>query len=150
MIETIVKALAQSLGLSESTIQSGIGILLGQLQKQGAGSSIEQLVKLLPGADALLQSATAGGAESADGGLLGGILSKASSLLGSAGGPMAGLGELAGAAGALQSAGIPLEKVVPLVSGFFSQAQEAAGPEAVQAVLGQLPGLAKMLTGGSD
>ena len=150
MIETIVRVLAQNLGLSESTIQSGIGILLGQLQKQGAGSSVDQLVKLLPGADALMQSAVAEGDQSSDGGLLGGILAKASSLLGSAGGPMAGLGELAGAAGALQSAGIPLEKVIPLVNGFFSQAQEAVGPEAVQGVLGQLPGLAKMLAAGSE
>jgi len=97
-----------------------------------------------------MQSAVAEGDQSSDGGLLGGILAKASSLLGSAGGPMAGLGELAGAAGALQSAGIPLEKVIPLVNGFFSQAQEAVGPEAVQGVLGQLPGLAKMLAAGSE
>lgn len=141
-MDQIIKSLSQSLGLPESAVRAGVGILLNFVKQKSAASGNAQftaLLGLLPGASELMTSTPAAGG--GGGGALGGLLSAAGSLLGG------NLGEAAQAASALQSAGIPLDKAAPLASGFFDQAKSVAGDDAVNAVLKNLPAIASMFAG---
>lgn len=137
-MDQIIKSLSASLSLPEPAVRTGVGILLNFIKQKAAGSQFETMVGLLPGASALM--AAPAGESAGAGGLLGGLLSKAGGLLGG------NLGGAAEALGALQGAGIPMDKAAPLATGFFEQAKAVAGPEAVDAVLQQLPGLLSMLS----
>jgi hypothetical protein len=138
-MEQIIQSLSQSLNLPEAAVRTGVGIILNFVKGKAAGTQFDAMVGLLPGAAQLMSSASApsGGA----GGALGGLLAKAGEMLG---------GNLGGAAevvGALQGAGIPLDQAGPLASGFFEQAKNVAGPDAVNAVIKQIPALASMFSG---
>ncbi|MEX1045438.1 MAG: hypothetical protein WEC73_04855 [Chthoniobacterales bacterium] len=141
-MDQIIKALSQSLGLPEATVRAGVGIILNFVKQKSAGADGAQfgaLLGLLPGASELMSSAPASG--EASGGGVGGLLAKAGGLLGG------NIGEAAATLGALQSAGIPMDKAGALASGFFDQAKGVAGDDAVNAVLKNLPAIASMLTG---
>jgi hypothetical protein len=141
-MDQIIKSLSQSLGLPESAVRAGVGILLNFVKQKSAASGNAQftaLLGLLPGASELMASAPAGG--EASGGGVGGLLAKAGSLLGG------NLGDTAAALGALQGAGIPMDKAGELASGFFTEAKGVAGDDAVNAVLKNLPAIASMFTG---
>ena len=139
-MDQIIKSLSQSLGLPEGAIRAGLGVLLNMVKQKTAASGNAQfgaLIGLLPGASELMSAAPGAPAQSSGG--LGGLLSAAGNLLGG------NLGDAAQAVSALQGAGIPLDKAAPLASGFFEQAKSVAGPEAVDAVLSQLPALGSLL-----
>jgi hypothetical protein len=138
-MDQIIKSLSQSLNLPEAAVRSGVGLILNFVKQKAAGTQFDTLIGLLPGAAELMASVPAEGG--GGGGALGGLLSAAGGLLG---------GNLGGAAevvGALQGAGVPLDKAGPLASGFFEQAKTVAGPDAVNAVLKEIPALASLLTG---
>ena len=141
VMDQIIKTLSQSLGLPEPAVRAGIGIILNFVKQKSADSGSAQftaLLGLLPGASALMSSTPAG---DAGGGALGGLLAKAGGLLGG------NLGDAAAALGALQGAGIPMDKAGELASGFFTEAKGVAGDDAVNAVLKNLPAIASMLAG---
>lgn len=137
-MDQIIKTLSQNLGLPEAAVKAGVGVLLNLLKQKAGGTQFESLVALLPGAGALM-SAPAPATESGAGGLLGGLLSKAGGLLGG------DLGGAAAALGALEGAGIPADKAGAFAGGFIEQAQKIAGPDAVNAVVSQIPALASFL-----
>jgi|LakMenEpi03Aug12_release.lakeMendotaPanAssembly.Ray.scaffolds.fasta_scaffold735436_1 hypothetical protein len=141
-MDQIIKSLSQSLGLPESAIRAGVGILLNFVKQKSAASgnaAFTAMLGLLPGASELMSATPAGGETS--GGGLGGLLAKAGGLLGG------NLGDAAAALGALQGAGIPMDKAGELASGFFTEAKGVAGDDAVNAVLKNLPAIASMFTG---
>ena len=138
-MDQIIKSLSQSLGLPEGAIRAGLGVLLNMIKQKTAASGNSQfgaLISLLPGASELMASAPGAPAQSSGG--ISGLLSAAGNLLGG------NLGEAAQAVSALQGAGIPMDKAAPLASGFFEQAKSVAGPDAVDAVLSQLPALGSL------
>lgn len=140
-MDQIIKSLSQSLNLPEPTVRAGVGILLNFIKQKAGGTQLDTMLGLLPGANELMASTPAEGAGSDVSGMLGGLLAKAGGMLG---------GDLGGAAqaiSALQGAGVPLDKAGPLAGGFFDQAKEVAGPDAVEAVIKQLPALAKFFSG---
>ena len=142
-MDQIIKTLSQSLNLPEPAVRAGVGIILNFVKQKSAttdGAQFNALLGLLPGANELMSAAPAAGGESS-GGALGGLLAKAGSMLGG------NLGDAAAAIGALQGAGIPVEKAGDLASGFFSEAKGVAGDDAVSAVLKNLPALASLLGG---
>jgi hypothetical protein len=141
-MDQIIKSLSQSLGLPEPAVRAGVGILLNFVKQKTAASGNPQftaLLGLLPGASELMSAAPAGGGSS--GGLVGGLLAQAGSLLGG------NLGDAAAALGALQGAGVPMDKAGELASGFFNEAKGVAGDDAVNAVLKNLPAIASMFSG---
>jgi hypothetical protein len=141
-MDQIIKSLSQSLGLPEPAVRAGVGILLNFVKQKSAasgGAQFAALMGLLPGAAELMSANPAGGEASGSG--VGGLLAKAGSLLGG------NLGDTAAALGALQNAGIPMDKAGDLASGFFTEAKGVAGDDAVNAVLKNLPAIASMFTG---
>lgn len=141
-MDQIIKSLSQSLGLPEATVRNGVGILLNLLKQKAAESGHAQftaLVALLPGASDLMASTASDAASTGGGGGLGGLLAKAGGLLGG------NLGGAAEALGALQSAGIPMDKVGDFATGFLHEAKSVAGEDAIQNALKNIPALASFL-----
>ncbi len=134
-MDEIIKNISLKLNLPESVVRQGVGIILTFVKQKAAGTQFERFIALLPGASGVLASAPSPSG-TAGGGLLGGLLGKMGGNLGAA----------AEAMGALQSAGIPIDKAAPLASEFFDQAKTVAGPEAVAALLEQIPALKALLT----
>ena len=128
----IIKHLAEELALPESTVGSAAGVLLNLLREKATEAEFEKLVKLVPGT-AELVSQFPQAATGAAGGLGG--------LLGMLGGQAA---DLAKASAALQQAGVPADKILPLATGFFVKAREIAGPEVIEDLSRSFP-ILKML-----
>lgn len=137
-MDQIIQSLSAKLNLPEAVVRSGLGILLNFIKQRASGTQFEHFVALLPGATGLMSSSTAGGSS---GGLLGGLLQKAGGLLGG------NLGDVTEALGAMQQAGVPLEKAGPLAGEFFEQAKQTVGPETVEGLLSQIPALKSLLGG---
>ncbi len=136
-MEQIIQSISQKLGLPEAVVRSGVTVLLNLLKDKTKGTQYEAFISMIPGAQTVANSPMP--EPKAGGGLLGGLLGAAGSLLGGQ------AGELAKAASSLQSAGIEPEKVAPFVETFFQEAKTQAGPEKVDELLASLPGLQDIL-----
>lgn len=133
----IITLLSQKVGLSEEAVKSGLAIILGLLKEKAPGSDFEKLINMIPGANELLGSVPA--PATTGGGLLGGIL-------GAIGGQA---GEAAKALSAFQEAGIPVDKITPLVRGLFDQIKASGGEELTGKLLESIPAL-KVILGGKQ
>ena len=129
----IIKLLSENLALPESTIRNGIGVLLNLLREKTPEAEFEKFLNLVPGS-AELVSQIPQAAVSATGGLGG--------LLGMLGGQTA---DLAKASAALQQAGVPADKIIPLATEFFVKAREVAGPEVIGDLARNFPILRTLL-----
>lgn len=126
----IIQFLAEKLSLPEATVRSGIGVLLKLVKEKTAGTEFEKFVNLVPGSAELISQVPQAAAETAGG------------LLGMLGGQAA---DLAKASSALQQAGVPADKIMPLAKGFFEKAREVAGPEVIEEISKGFPILKTLL-----
>lgn len=115
----IIKTLAEKLAMPEATVRSAVGVILNLLKEKATGAEFEKFVNLIPGSAELISQVPRAAAETAGG--LGG-------LLGMLGGQAA---DLAKASSALQQAGVPADKIMPLATEFFEKARESVGPEMI-------------------
>ena len=130
----IIQFLSQKLNLPEGVVRNAVGILLNFIKQKATGSQFENFIGLLPGASELMAS-SAGTEASGGGGLLGG-------LIGAVGGLFGGHGaEAAQAISALEKAGVPADKTLPLAKGFFEQAKQIVGPDAINQLAANVPAL---------
>ena len=129
-----IKLLSEKLALPESTIRNAIGVLLNLLREKTPAAEFEKFVNLVPGAAELASQVPAAAASGATGGLGG--------LLGMLGGQAA---DIAKATSALQQAGVPTDKIMPLATEFFAKAREAAGPEVIDDLSRSFPVLKMLL-----
>ena len=129
----IIRILAEKLALPESTVRSAVGVLLNLLREKTSGTEFEKFVSLIPGCRELVSQVPKADADASGG--LGG-------LLGMLGGQAA---DLAKASSALQSAGVPADKILPLAKEFFEKAQEVVGPEVIGEMSKNFPILKTLL-----
>lgn len=129
----MIKLLADKFGLPESTVSSAIGVLLNLLKEKTTGAEFEKFTAFVPGAAEMISQApqTVMNAGSGLGGLLGMLGGQAA--------------DLAKASAALQQAGVPADKIVPLAKAFFEKAQEVAGPEMIDGISKNFPMLKTLL-----
>ena len=137
-MQNLISSLAQQFGLRADQVQAGAVLQL--LQEKAGSGEFQQLIAKIPGAQGWIQQATQlsqGGAGAAGGG--GGLLGAASSILGAVTGQ--GQTGLAGILGKLESAGFQPDSAAQFVPALLEKLKGAAGPETVEKVLGQVPGL---------
>ncbi|MFV0414910.1 MAG: hypothetical protein ACK5NG_00935 [Chthoniobacterales bacterium] len=137
-MEAIIQAISQRMGLPEIAVRSGVGVILRFIKEKAEGSQFETLLKLLPGASGLMGEGASQSNEGG-GGLMGSILGSAGSLLGG------NLGDAAQALGALQKAGIPIDKAGEFAGEFMKQAEDATEGNAIHDILTQIPALKDIL-----
>jgi hypothetical protein len=136
----IIQFLSQKLNLPEGIVRSAAGVLLNFIKQKATGSQFESFVGLLPGANELMAS-SAGTEAAGGGGLLSGLIGAASDLIG---GHAAEAGK---AISALEQAGVPADKALPLATGFFEKVKEIVGPDAINQLAANVPALQTFLGG---
>lgn len=140
-MQNLISSLAQQFGLRADQVQAGAGAVLQLLQEKAGSGEFQQLIAKIPGAQGWIEQAmklSQGGAGAA-GGAGGGLLGAASSILGAVTGQ--GQTGLAGILGKLESAGFQPDSAAQFVPALLEKLKGAAGPETVEKVLGQVPGL---------
>ncbi len=120
-MDRIIARLATRFGVEEPSIRKGVAALLEFIRKNISTEEFATLMKLLPGAAALLAAAPAGPIRKASG-LFAGALPAA-----------------AVAVNQLRAAGVPLEKAAEMAAEFMAQARALAGDEAIDSLLRQVP-----------
>ncbi|MBL8575445.1 MAG: DUF2267 domain-containing protein [Hyphomicrobiaceae bacterium] len=136
MIQDLIDRIAQNVGLDPSVAQSAVGLIMNFLDKEGPQDQIGGLLDQFPGVRDLMSQTAATEGEGGGGlmGMLGGLMG------GSAGGLM-------GLVGKLNEAGVDMGSVQGVTQELIGYAKEKAGPEMVEQVLGQIPGLGQYLRG---
>ena len=141
MIDQLVKLVADRLGVDSSMAEQGVGTLLGLLKGQASGTqALSQLFDKLPGAEALADQFMDGApSSSGGGGLMGGLLSKASGMLGG------NAGDMMEAMAAFQKTGLSMDQakdMMPVVKDFMV---ENVGADTLKEVVGSVPALKNFL-----
>lgn len=142
-MQTIVTQLAQQFGLKGDQVQAAAGAVLQLLQEKAGNAEFQALVAKVPGAQAWIEQARALPQQGAQIG--GGLLGQASSLLGALSGK--GQSGIAGVLGKLESAGFKPDAAMQFVPALLEQLKGAAGPDTMNKVMEQVPGLNQGTTG---
>lgn len=135
-MDQIIQAISKRLGLPETVVRQGLGILLNFLKEKSVGTEFDKFAALLPGAQSLMRSAPSPGNAGSG---LGGLLAAADSLLGGK------AGDIAKVIGALQGAGIAPDQAAPFANAFLDQAKTAAGQQIVDSLLAAIPNIGELL-----
>jgi hypothetical protein len=132
-MEQLIQSIATKLNLPESSVRSGVQVLLKFLSEKSHGTQLGEIISKIPGAQTLLNTPV----EKAEGspGLLGGLFGTAGSFLGGQS------GDIAKVAASLQQSGIDFSKAIPFVQTFIAEAKQRVGPEVVDQILAQIPAL---------
>lgn len=132
-MDELIQRLASGLDIDDGVANQFVGTILNLLKENVDTAQFEQLMKLLPGAAALLQGAIGG--SDAGGGLLGGL---AGSLGKSLGGD---LGEAISGLGALSETGLSAGQLGQATDIFSSFVSERGGGDLATAIMESLPGM---------
>lgn len=132
-MDEFIKSVTGRLGMDEGTAKTAIGSILGLLKKEGDNEAVGTLIAKLPGAEALMRSASAP-AETGKGGLLGKI-----------GGMVGGLGGGASGLAALASSGLSGDKIKSFVTMFVDWAKGKVGADVVNKAIGSVPALKSLV-----
>ena len=130
-MQDLIQRIVQNVGIDQDTATSALGIILNFLNKEGPQDKVGALMDMLPGARAVMADQDGGGGGGLMG-MMGGLMG------GGAGGLMAVMGQLT-------SAGVGMGDVQSVTQEVIGYAKEKAGPEAVNAVLSQIPGLGQFI-----
>ena len=137
-MKDFIAATAKKLGVDEAVVSKGVGVVLGFLKSKLGDTDFAPLLEKLPGAAALL-SEQAGETSSEGGGMLGGLMKAASSVIGGDAGATLGL------TGDLQNAGFRLDQLGQFGSSMGELLKEKAGSEVVDQITEKIPELKSML-----
>lgn len=138
-MDDFIKSVTKQLGIDPGAASNAVGSLLGMLKSQGDKGAVGDLLKKLPGADALIGAAGSGGTggAAAKGGV-GGLMGKVGGMVGGlTGGGASGAGGLAG----LAVAGLSGDKVKSFVKMFVEWARKKVGAEIVDKAINSVPAL---------
>lgn len=131
-VQEIVSAVASRLNIDNATAENAVGTILSILDHEAAGTKVDALFDKLPGARDLAQRYDVMAQPAGGGGLMG--------MLGSA------LGERAGALvngmAKLKGLGLTVAQVEQAGQQLVEQAKTAAGPDTVNEIIKDIPGLA--------
>lgn len=116
----LVERLSASVGVDEAVAEKAIGNILQFLQSEGPAEPVQQLIKEIPGADALIAAAGSGGGLS---GLLGGgLMALGSKLMG---------------------LGLGMSEIQSLARELFKYGREKIGNERMDEIVSATPGLSQ-------
>lgn len=124
-MEQLIASIADKVGIEPDIAEKAVGIMLSLVRSDGDQSAVPELMKALPGADAL--------ADAHDGGGGGG-------LLGALGGALGGGGAMA-AFGKLTQTGLSTDQIKAVGEQLFEHAKDQAGEPLVKKVVSTIPGL---------
>lgn len=131
-VQEIVSAVGTRLNVDNATAEATVGTILSILDHEAAGTKADALFDQLPGARNLAQQYDVMAASSGGGGLMG--------MLGSALGNRAGA--LVNGMAKLKALGLSVDQIETAGKQLVDQAKTAVGPDTVNEVINDVPGLA--------
>ncbi|HZL30555.1 MAG TPA: DUF2267 domain-containing protein [Pseudolabrys sp.] len=120
-MDELIARLVANVGVDRSAAEKSVGIILDFLQKEGPPDKVQELVKKLPGAEALL-AAQAGDS-----------------------GGMFAMGGLMGAGSRMMAAGLSMGQVQGVTKETIAFAREKAGEDTIGEIVGAVPGLSQFI-----
>lgn len=130
-MDELIQRLVSGLGIDDGMAQQFLGVVLNLLKDNVDAAQFEQLMKLLPGAAALLQGAS----DSSGGGLLGGLADTLGKGIGGE------LGSAISGLGTLSDSGLDVSQFGQATEIFGNFIGEKGGGDLVSVVLDSLSGV---------
>ncbi len=127
----IVDQIAARVGITPELAEKAVGMMLGFLQREAADGPVAKMIEAIPGASDLVAKYNGEGASG--GGILGSIMGA----LG--GGGIMALGQQ------LMSEGLGMGEITTLAKETIAIAEQHAGKEVVDEVVGSVPGLSQFV-----
>jgi len=128
----IVDQIAARVGIPAEVAEKAVGMMLGFLQREAADGPVAKMIEAIPGASDLVAKYNGEGA-GGGGGILGSIIGA----LG--GGGIMALGQQ------LMSEGLGMGEITTLAKETIAIAEQHAGKEVVDEVVGSVPGLSQFI-----
>ncbi|MBZ9793924.1 hypothetical protein K9B32_28160 [Rhizobium sp. 3T7] len=128
----IVDQIAARVGITPEVAEKAVGMMLGFLQREAADGPVAKMIEAIPGASDLVAKYNGEG-NGNGGGILGSIMGA----LG--GGGIMALGQQ------LMSAGLGMGEITTLAKETIAVAEQHAGKEVVDEVVGSVPGLSQFV-----
>ena len=128
----IVDQIAARVGITPELAEKAVGMMLGFLQREAADGPVAKMIEAIPGASDLVAKYNGEG-EGGGGGILGSIMGA----LG--GGGIMALGQQ------LMSEGLGMGEITTLAKETIAIAEQHAGKEVVDEVVGSVPGLSQFV-----
>ena len=128
-MEELIARVSSAAGIEPDLASKSVGIILSFLRKEAPAEAVANVMQALPGAQEAADAADAAHQKSS-GFSLGGLVSA-----------VGGGGGLMGLAANLSSAGLGMGDMQAVGKELFAAVSEKAGPEAVGAIAGAIPGL---------
>ncbi|MBB3397119.1 MULTISPECIES: hypothetical protein [unclassified Rhizobium] len=128
----IVDQIAARVGITPEVAEKAVGMMLGFLQREAADGPVAKMIEAIPGASDLVAKYNGEG-NGNGGGILGSIMGA----LG--GGGIMALGQQ------LMSAGLGMAEITTLAKETIAVAEQHAGKEVVDEVVGSVPGLSQFV-----
>jgi len=125
-MEELVARIAEKIGVDSNTATTSVGVILKFLQDECPPGMAERVFEYIPGAAEMVSEAPQGG--TSFGSMLGGLLGSST-------------GGMIAAVTSLTNAGLGMSQIQEAVKEVIAFAEEKAGPELVQEVLGAIPQL---------
>jgi hypothetical protein len=116
-MDELIQRLVTNVGIGQDVAKKAVGIILDFLKKEGPPDRVQELMNLLPGAEALQQEAA------------------------QSGGGMFSMGGLMGAGSRMMAAGLSMGQVQSVTRELIGFAREKAGDDAIGEIVGAVPGL---------
>ena len=127
----IVDQIAARVGITPELAEKAVGMMLGFLQREAADGPVTKMIEAIPGASELVAK------YNGEGGSGGGILGSIMGALG--GGGIMALGQQ------LMSEGLGMSEITSLARETIAVAEQHAGKEVVDEVVGSVPGLSQFV-----
>ena len=155
-MQEMIAKIATDVGIDQDLAHKATSMIICFISQNAPSEYVDMIRQYVPGFDDVAATGAvhseAAQAESSGGGLLGafgglmgggGIAGALGSLMG--GSESGGLGAAMAMLGNLQKDGLDLGQVQGLAGGLVAQLREAAGPEVVDKLVAELPGVGKFL-----
>jgi len=131
-MDEIIDQIAARVGIPSEVAEKALGMMLGFLQREAADGPVAKMIEAIPGASDLVAKYNGEG-EGGGGGILGSIIGA----LG--GGGIMALGQQ------LMSEGLGMGEITTLAKETIAIAEQHAGKEVVDEVVGSVPGLSQFV-----
>ncbi len=142
-MQELFARIAANVGVPEPLAQKAVGMVLGYMQREGTDGSVVTMIESMPGAMELVAqfngAETESSAAGSGGGMLGGLMGAASSLLGGSTGGLMALGQ------SLMAEGLDTGQIKGIAEETVAYARQHAGEETVDKALKAIPGLSAIL-----
>jgi len=123
-MDELVDRIVAKVGVDRSVAEKSVGVIFDFLTKEGPTDKVQALLDRLPGANDAIAAARAG-----DGG----------------GGMFGTMGGIMGVGSRLMSAGLGMGEIQGVTRELIAYAREKAGNEAVDEIVGAIPGLGQFI-----